>query len=266
MSHFYVVRADELSALNYLPSNHPRPISATWINRGTNRLLRKQSVDLLLRTLFADILSESVVKLHRSSGLRVEFRTEADVRQFGRQLVEAKAAELESLSQRLTVMFDHQAKAFDAVNALVGAGIPKKAVSILWRAGQFMDSEAEWVDGHSVLSVAGATAGGSVAGLALGVALIAVPGLGQVAAAGGFAVAATNTVPAIAGIFGATAAAIGKMLSDADVDDVAISNLSARSTAARIFVTVEIADKSTNYLLVRDILRSKGGQLVTERG
>ena len=266
MSHHYIIRADELAALNFLPANHVKPASAQWINRGTNRVLRKQSVDLLLRTLFSDILSESVVNLHRSSGLQVAFLSEHDWRQFSKQLAIAKAAELETWSNRLTMMFDHQSNATDALAELVAEGIPKRAISMLWRAGQFMEPDGQWMDGHTVRAVAGATASGSIAGLALGVALIAVPGVGQVAALGGLAATAAHAAPAIAGIFGATAAAIRKMLSDPDVDDIAIRQLASRRSASRVFVSLDLIEAPEGVAVARSIMRRNGGRLVTKSG
>ncbi len=266
MSYHYVIKADELTALNFLPANHVKPASAQWINRGTSRVLRKQSVDLLLRTLFADILSESVVKLHRSSGLQVAFQSEYEWRQFSKQFTAAKAAELETWSNRLTMMFDQQSSAADTIAALVTAGVPKRAISILWRAGQFMEPDGQWIEGHTVSAVAGATASGSIAGLALGVALIAVPGVGQVAAIGGLAATAAQAMPAIAGIFGATAAAINKMLSDPDVDDVAIRQLASRQTASRVFVSLDLIEAAESFELARSIMRRNGGRLVTKSG
>lgn len=266
MTDHYVIRSDELTALNFLPANHVKPISAQWINRGTNRVLRKQSVDLLMRTLFSDILSESVVKLHRSSGLQVAFQSENERRQFSKQFATAKAVELETWSSRLTMIFDQQSSAENAIAALIEAGVAKRAISLLWRAGQFMEPEGQWIEGHTLGAVAGATAGGSIAGLALGVALIAVPGVGQVAAMGGLAATAAQAVPAIAGIFGATAAAINKMLSDPDVENVAIRQLSYRRAASRVFVSIDLAEAAERYELARSIMRRNGGRLVTKSG
>lgn len=266
MSYHYVIKADELTALNFLPANHVKPASAQWINRGTSRVLRKQSVDLLLRTLFADILSESVVKLHRSSGLQVAFQSEYEWRQFSKQFTAAKAAELETWSNRITMMFDQQSSAADTIAALVAAGVPKSAISMLWRAGQFMEPDGQWIEGHTVSAVAGATASGSIAGLALGVALIAVPGVGKVAAIGGLAATAAQAIPAIAGIFGATAATINKMLSDPDVDDVAIRQLASRQTASRVFVSLDLIEAAESFELARSIMRRNGGRLVTKSG
>jgi hypothetical protein len=259
----HIIKPEELPALNFLAGNHPKPAAAQWINRGTDRPLRQQSVDLLLRTLFSDVLSESVVKLHRSSGLRLEFQSETDRLRFAQAFSEAKGTEQSSWSDRITMMFAEQTAASAAAEELVAGGIPKRAVSILWRAGRFMDADTQWIEGHSLLSVAGATAGGSIAGLALGVALITVPGIGQIAAVGGLAVTAAGSAPAFAGIFGATAAAIAKMLSDPDVDDVAKRQYVARRKVSPIFVSIELGDDAAMLELSRAVMKRHGGRLVS---
>ncbi|GAA4762594.1 hypothetical protein [Novosphingobium ginsenosidimutans] len=265
MSFSHVIKPEELSALDYLASDHPRPIAVQWINRGTDRPLRKQSIDLLLRTLFSDVLSESVVKLHRTSGLRVEFRSENERHRFARDLAAAKLIEQQNWTDRITMIFSEQTQASAAAEALVEIGISKTAVSILWRAGRFMDADTRWIEGHSLLSVAGATASGSIAGLALGVALIAVPGVGQIAAIGGLAASATSAAPALVGIFGATAAAIRKMLSDPDVEDVARKQFMERQNSSPVFVTVDLSLAQDAHMTATKIMKQHGGRAVGKR-
>lgn len=264
MSHFQVIKPEELTALHFLPDNHPTPVAVEWINRGTDRTLRKQSVDLLMRTMFADILSPSVVKLHRSSGLRVAFRSEAERWQFARQFAEAKDLEQASWSSRLTMTFDSHKEAADAAEALLRLGLPKHAVSILWRPAQFIDNEYKWLEGHSLASVASTTAGGSIAGLALGVALIAVPGIGQIAAIGGLA--AAQAAPVVSGIFGATVAAIAKMMTDTDVEGVALQQYAEQKKTGRSFVSVDLLHEQDGSDQVRTILKQYGGRAIRKNG
>lgn len=260
MAYFQVLKPEELTALHFLPNDHPRPIGVDWINRGTDRPLRKQSVDLLLRTMFADILSPSVVKLHRSSGLRVQFRTEAERLLFARQLSDAKKLEEATWSARLTMTFDSHHKAVEASDDLVRLGLPQDSVSILWRTAQFIDTEYEWLEGHSLASVASTTAGGSIAGLALGAALIAVPGIGHIAAMGGLAASAVQAAPVVSGIFGATIAAIAKMTSDTDVEGVALQQYADNRHAGRSFVSVDLSNSQDLSEQAWAILKGHGGR------
>ena len=80
----FVIKPDELAALNYLSPDHPHPQRIQWINRGTDQELKPSTVAMLLRTLYLDIASPSVVRLHRSAGLRVVFRNERDRERFAR--------------------------------------------------------------------------------------------------------------------------------------------------------------------------------------
>jgi hypothetical protein len=263
LAHQYIIRPDELPALNFLASDHPRPLRADWINRGTNQLLRQQSVDMLLRTLFADILSPSAVKLHRSSGLRLEFASDSHRLEFSRSFATAKAHELESRTHHLTMVFDDRSIAALAAEQLVEEGVPKAAISMLWRAGQFIDTDHAWLEGHSLLSVAGATASGGIAGATIGLVLFAIPGFGQIAAIGGLAGAALSTTPAISAIVGATAAAIGKMFSDPDVDDVALNQYISDARHSRVFVSVDLREAEDTLSVTRSVMKRHGGRPAT---
>lgn len=255
-----MIRAEELPALNFLAADHPRPLRADWINRGTDRIMRRQSVDMLLRTLNADILSPSAVELHRSSGLRLEFPDDAQRLRFARAFAVAKADELESRAHHLTMMFDDRSSAALAAESLVDAGVPKGVISMLWRAGQFIDTDYSWIEGHSLLSVAGVTAGGGVAGITLGLVLVAIPGVGQIAAIGGFAAAMLTATPVVSGIVGATAAAINKMVSDPDVDDVALNSYISDTRRSRVFVSVDLREAGIGRDVLRAVMQRHGGR------
>lgn len=79
----FVVPAEDLIVLNKLPRDVLRPTELEWINRGTDQRLRRMSVAMLVRTLYqGGGLSQSVVALHQSAGLRLKFRTIEDQRAF----------------------------------------------------------------------------------------------------------------------------------------------------------------------------------------
>lgn len=264
MTASFVIPPDELSALNFLEADHARPVQADWINRGTDQILKRQSVDMLLRTLFVDVLSPSAVTLHRSAGLRLQFETEAQRLKFAKEFAVAKVQEHETREHYLTMMFDERSGAALAAEQLVQQGVPKSAISLLWRAGQFMDADHAWIKGHSLLSVAGATAGGSLAGVALGIALLAIPGVGQIAVIGGFASATVTATSVISGMVGATAAAITKMFSDADVDDVALKQYVNRSGLGRIFMAIDLRKcPDEDREVLRLVLKRNGGRALS---
>ncbi len=130
----FVIKAEELSALNYLAPNHPRPLHVEWINRGTDQKLRPSSVDMLLRTLFHDVASPSVVRLHRSAGLRAIFRTGKERDQFAAQFAAARSHSDATTRHHVTALFDDHEHADRAVSELKAAGIPASAISELFLA------------------------------------------------------------------------------------------------------------------------------------
>lgn len=255
----FVIKPAQLSALNYLPSDHPRPVQVEWINRGTDQKLRPTSVDMLLRTLFRDVLSPSVVKLHRSAGLRAQFRTDRERDSFASAFAAAWDSECTNREHRVTAMFADRDSAERAIVALKQAGIPVAAISLLWRASQFINTDVEWREGHSKLSVAGAVATSSIAGAMLGVAVLAIPGVGPAVVAGALVSAALPSVAGVSAAIGATGGAIARMISDPDVDDVSDNFYLQQIRRGKIFVSVDMRMPSAQRDEIRRVFREFGG-------
>jgi hypothetical protein len=174
----FVIKAEDLSALNYLDRNHPQPRRLEWINRGTNQPLRRTSIEMLLRTLFREVRTPSVVRLHQSAGLRAIFGSDQERQRFASAFAAACEHELTRKDYLATAVFDDRESAERAVASLKDAGIAEDAISIMWRASRFLDADYRFSDGHSSLSVAGAVAGGGLAGAVFGIAVLFVPGVG----------------------------------------------------------------------------------------
>jgi hypothetical protein len=255
-----VIKAEELAAVNYLPEDHPRPIRVEWINRGTNQRLRPTTTNMLLRTLFQPVETPSVQKLHESSGLRVVLQSEADRETFAHAFQEACAREQAAKGFVVTAIFADLEAAEDAIEALHVAGVEPNAVSMLARASHFSDLGSEWPEGHSTLSVTGAVASGGVAGAMLGLAVLLVPGVGPVAAAGALASSAITSVASVSGIIGATGGAIAKMLTDHDVDGVSAEFYDRQIKRGKVFVSVDTRETQTSREKCLEILSSKGGE------
>lgn len=254
-----MIKAEELVAVNYLADDHPRPHSVEWINRGTDQVLRPTTTDMLLRTLFQPAASPSVQKLHDSSGLRVNFRTDGERERFAAAFREAIAKERAVTEHVVTAIFDGRDKAETAIAALHDEGISPEAVSLLCRASHFGDPEASWPEGHDVLSISGAVAGGGVAGALLGVAFLFVPGVGPLAAAGALAASAIPSVASVSGIIGATGGAIAKMLTDHDVDGVMAEYYDRQIKRGKIFVSVDKHQTSMPREVIERVLEKHGG-------
>jgi len=255
----YVIKPEELAILNYLAPGHPRPRDIEWINRGTDQKMRPTSVDMLLRTLFEDEPSPSVVRLRQSAGLRVIFRTEKERDQFAAAFAAAKNHETTEKPYLVTAIFNVRDQAEQAIAQLKEAGVPDGAISILWRASQFIDADHKWREGHSKLSVASAVAGGGIAGAMLGVAVLMVPGIGPIAAAGAIAASALSSVAAVSAAIGATGGAIARMLTDHDVDGVSATFYEQQIQRGKIFVSVDLRVAHGKEDIARQVLAQSGG-------
>lgn len=257
----YVIKAEELPALNYLDPDHPRPLLTEWINRGTDQKMRRTSIDLLLRTLTEDTASPSVLRLHQTSGLRAIFSTEKDRDAFANAFAGARAQMALRRDYVIATIFDSLEHAEGAVGALHSAGVPDESISLLCRAGDFKpDPSAGW-KGHSKMSVAAAVAGGGIAGALLGIGMmVVIPGIGAVAAAGAIAATSLSSVASLSGIFGATGGAIAKMLTDYDVDGREANYYERQIRRGRVFVSVDTRIAPNLAAEVRRILKDNGGQ------
>lgn len=235
----FVIKAEDLAALNHLSDDHPRPLLTEWINRGTNQRMNRSTVDMLLRTLSQEDVSPSVERLHQSAGLRLIFGTPADRNTFAAAFANARAQLNVRKRHLVAAMFDSRQDAERVVSELESAGIPKASISLLWRAGQATGWTEADRPGHSKRSVAAAVAGGGIAGAMLGVAFLAIPGIGLVAAAGAIAASSFSSVAAVSAIIGATGGAMARMLTDLDVDGREANYFERQIRRGKVFVSVD---------------------------
>jgi hypothetical protein len=257
----FVIKAEELPALNYLGPDHPQPLLVEWINRGTDQRMQRSTIEMLLRTLSRDDASPSVVKLHHSAGLRVAFRSHEERETFAHAFANARA-ELNVEKQHLVAaMFDDRQEAEHVVTRLKDAGIPDEAISLLWRAGQCGDTDAQNWLGHSKMSVAASVAGGGIAGVMLGVAILAIPGIGLVAAAGAIATSALSSVTAVSAIIGATGGAMARMLTDHDVNGRDANYFEKQIRRGKVFVSIDTRIAEGRSDLAHEVLTRAGGHL-----
>lgn len=256
----FVIRAEELTAVNYIAASHPRPQSVEWINRGTNQILRPTTTDMLLRTLFQPTDSPSVQRLHETAGLRIVFRSESDRVRFASEFEAALRREQAAREHVVTAIFDDRERAEAAIADLCAGGFPRQSISLLCRASHFSDPEAKWPEGHRTLDITGVIAGSGVAGALLGLAVLLVPGVGAVAAAGAITGSAISSIASISGIIGATGGAIAKMLTDHDVDGVSAAFYDRQIQRGKVFVSVDVMHPDADRARAREILDAHGGR------
>lgn len=237
---FFVVKAEDLLALNYLPARFPRPVRVEWINRATDGQLSPSTIEQFLRTYHRASPSPSVLELRQTTGIRAIFDDEADRQEFARLFGIARRQEQGDRASRLTAIFQSMEEAETAAEALLDKGVPDSAISLLWRSNAFLEDNQKLPLGHSPAYVATRVVGGGVAGLALGAAILVLPGLGPIIAAGGVLASTYSSVAAASGIIGATGAAIATMSTDLDVDDFCYNHLEEQLKRGRVFLALDI--------------------------
>jgi hypothetical protein len=172
--------------------------------------------------------------------------------------------------KKVTAIFDDRASAERALSELRTAGVPDSAISLLGRPDEAADESEAHADGASKGSVIASVAGGGVAGAILGVAALAIPGVGPLAAAGAIAASAVPTGAAVGAAVGATGGAIARMLTDHDVDGKDADYYEERIQDGGTLVSVDASGASVNADRLQDILQRNGGhsasQARTDRG
>ncbi len=227
----FVIKVEELPALNFLGPDHVRPLLAEWINRGTDQKMRRSMIDQLLRTMHQTDPSPSIVQLQRNAGLRAIFQTEAERDSFATAFSAARMQMVSAQDHLVAAMFENLQEAERVIDRLQLAGAPEHAITLLSRAGEFIANERDW-RGHTKSSVAAAVAGGGLTGALFGIGVLA---LVPVAAP----VAAISSVATLSAVFGATGGAVLRMLSDHDVDGREANYYEKQIRRGRVFVSVD---------------------------
>ena len=156
----------------------------------------------------------------------------------------------------ISAVFDDRSNAEAAVAELRAAGVNDDAVSIIGRPDDGADANG---DGHHAGSIAASVAGGGVVGALLGVAALAIPGVGPLAAAGAIAASAVPTAAGIGAAAGATTGAIARMLTDHDVDGRDAEYFEDHINRGGTFVSIDATEAGVSPEQVTRILDRFGG-------
>lgn len=252
----YVVKWPELDALGFLADGHPEPVQLEWINRGTNQTLRPTTVGMLLRTRGQSDVSPSVMRQRLAMGLRTVFASEHDRNEFAHMLTSAVVQQDLLLNGNEGAFFAASDNADAAVIDLIASGVSPEKISVLMRTGPA-------TRGHSRANVATAMTAGGIAGVLLGMAVIAIPGVGSVAAFGAAATAGGSSLATVGGVIGATGAAIARLLSDADIAAADSAEIERRIKVGHVFVSVKAGEDALLHQFVRSVFESHGGARAT---
>jgi hypothetical protein len=175
------------------------------------------------------------------------------------------------MSDRIaSAVFDSQDEAQRALSELQSAGINQDAISIIGRDGEQSRTDdvsrgEETDDGaNKDGAVKGAIAGG-VGGALLGVAALAIPGVGPLAAAGAIA---SSAIPGAAGIgagLGLFAGGLTGALTKHGVSDEDASYYEDRIHSGGTFLSVDAERAGVPIETAREILHRNGGHNATRQ-
>ena len=166
------------------------------------------------------------------------------------------------MSERIaSAVFDSRDEAERALAELRSAGIPDDAISIIGKSergdGSGIDEDE---DGANKSGAVKGAIGGAAAGGLLGLAALAIPGVGPLAAAGAIAASAMPEAAAIGAGIGATVGGLSGLLSKEGVDDDDAKYYEENINRGGYFVGVH-ADRWNGGSLeqAREILYRNGG-------
>jgi len=167
-----------------------------------------------------------------------------------------------SMNQNLiSAVFDSRSQAEAAVNELRSEGIDTAKLSLIGRddnGTNVTDGAGESSEGMGD-TVKGAL-GGAGLGAILGVAALAIPGVGPLVAAGAIASSAIPGAAAIGAGVGAVAGGVTGMLKDHGVSDEDASYYEDRINEGGVFVSADADEGDVSADTVRDILSRNGGR------
>ena len=160
----------------------------------------------------------------------------------------------------ISAVFDSREEAERAVTELRSAGVSDSSLSVIARnEGKTTTTDGSGEDtGEAVGDAAKGALGGAAVGGLLGLAALAIPGVGPLAAAGAIAAGAVPEAAAIGAGAGALAGGLGGLLKDHGVSDEDVGYYEDRIKSGGTFVSVR-DDGTFDAQRAREILYRNGG-------
>src|SRR3954454_20215484 len=162
----------------------------------------------------------------------------------------------------ISAVFDSRSEAEAAVSELRSAGVDNSSLSVVGREEgrtSVSDGSGDVTDDDAGKDAAKGALGGAGIGAILGIAALAIPGVGPLAAAGAIASSAIPGAAAIGAGAGAVAGGLGGYLKDHGVSDEDASYYENHINEGGIFVSVDTSAGNISSDDVRDILARNGG-------
>jgi hypothetical protein len=162
------------------------------------------------------------------------------------------------MSQNIvSAIFDSHSDAENAVRELRQAGVRDSALSVIATrdsgGGDYGDADTTEVKEKGEGLIKGALAGGGVGAL-LGIAALAIPGVGPLAAAGAIAASVVPEAAAIGAGVGALAGGLTGLLTKHGVSEEDASYYEGRINDGGVFVSVDTSDLSIEREAAQNIL------------
>lgn len=158
-----------------------------------------------------------------------------------------------------SAVFDTQAEADQAVSELRSAGVEDKAISLIGRGEEGGKATQTDGAGEKTRDVVGKGALGAGLGAALGVAALAIPGVGPLVAAGAIAEVAIGGAALTGTALGAAAGGLAGLLSKHGVSEDDSRYYEDRVNDGGIFVSVDSQSAGVSAEIASDILYRNGG-------
>jgi hypothetical protein len=162
----------------------------------------------------------------------------------------------------VSAVFDSQSEAETAVRELRQTGVRESALSVIARhegaGGDYGDANTHEVKEKGEGLIKGALGGAGVGAL-LGIAALAIPGVGPLAAAGAIASTAIPEAAAIGAGAGALAGGLSGLLTKHGVSEEDARYYEGRINEGGIFVSVDTSDAGVSRETAEDILYRYGG-------
>ena len=158
----------------------------------------------------------------------------------------------------VSAVFDTQSEAERAVTELRQAGLSDSAISIVAQH----DGTNTTTDGggeEATKGFIGMTAAGAGVGTILGIAALAIPGVGPLVAAGAIASAAIPGAALTGAAIGAAAGGLGALLTSHGVSDEDSTYYERRINDGGVFVSVDTSNADLSSDAASDILYRNGG-------
>ena len=165
----------------------------------------------------------------------------------------------------VSTVFDSHSEAERAVADLRNAGVRESALSIIAQH----DGKNRTTDGAGTVTaddtggLVKGLVGGAGVGALLGIAALAIPGVGPLAAAGAIAASAVPEAAAIGAAVGATAGGLSGLLRKHGVSDEDATYYESRINDGGVFVSVDTNDAGIDPRAAEDILYRHGGHSST---